>query len=245
VEGSVIQFTADVSVVSPGAGDPSGSVQFYVDDVPLGDPVSVVDGQALSVEVSDFLEGLYAVKATYDGNDLFNGSSSADLSQKVVAGDLSEVVIPGEETIITFHGLQNGLPVSTTVRIPAGAVADEVTVVYHQFDLSDLEKPEGKDFVTHFTLDVYKNGEIQPGYAFLLPLEISMQYNPKDWDAQSFEVLGWLAPDVKGWHEDGIVMGENDLTNHSISFTIANTVPDQFSLVGTHQYIYFFPVINH
>lgn len=244
VEGSEIQFTANVSVVAPGSGNPAGFVQFLIDDVPTGDPVAVVNGKAGSSAISDLLEGIYAVKATYLGNDLFTSSTSSELSQKIVAGNHSETVNPGQGTTITFHGMQNGQPVTTIVQIPANAVDEEVTVVYHQFNETTLEKPEGKDFVTHFTLKVYKNGELQAGFEFLVPIQISLEYNPKDWDVETFEVLGWNEPDVKSWQNGDIDIIENDVDNNTIIFTLQNTSADEFSLVGVHEYFFFFPLIT-
>ena len=244
VEGSEIQFTANLSVVAPGAGHPAGFVQFLIDDVPTGDPIAVVNGKADSSAISDLLEGIYAVKATYLGNDLFKASTSSELSQKIVAGNHSETVNPGQGTTITFHGMQNGQPVTTIVQIPADAVDEEVTVVYHQFNETTLEKPEGKDFVTHFTLKVYKNGELQPGFGFLVPIEISMQYNPQNWDVETFEVMGWSEPDVKGWQSGGIEIVENDFDSNTIVFTLQNTTPDEFSLIGVHEYLFYFPLIS-
>ena len=139
--------------------------------------------------------------------------------------------------------MQNGQPVTTIIQIPADAVDEEVTVVYHQFNETTLEKPKGKDFVTHFTLKVYKNGELQPGFEFLVPVQISMQYNPTDWDVETFDVMGWSETDVRGWQNDGIEIVKNDVNNNMIVFTLQNTTPDEFSLIGIHEYIFYFPLI--
>ncbi|MDO9084992.1 MAG: Ig-like domain-containing protein [Anaerolineaceae bacterium] len=244
VESTAIIFTANVNVVAPGAGNPDGFVQFQINGEDIGSIVAVQNGKATSSEISDLLEGIHAVKAIYLGSELFNGTDSSELSQKIVAGNLSETVKPGQGTTITYHGMQNGQPVTTIVQIPADAVGEEVTVVYHQFNETSLEKPEGMDFVTHFTLKVYKNGELQPGFEFLVPVQISMEYNPKDWDVESFEVMGWTEPNVIGWQNDGIEIIENDYETNSIVFTLQNTSPEEFSLLGVHEYVYYFPVIN-
>ncbi len=244
VESTTIIFTANVSVVAPGDGDLTGFVQFQIDGVDTGDPVSVLDGLAVSSEITDLPEGMHAVKAIYLESTLFNGSESSELSQKIIAGDHSETVNPGQDTTIIYHGMQNGEPVTTIVQIPADAVDEELTVVYHQFNETSLEKPEGMDFVTHFTLKVYKNGDLQPGFEFLVPVEISMEYNPKEWDVETFQLLGYYEADDVNWQDDGIEIVEHDVDNNTLLFTIQHTTPDQFSLLGTHKYLFFFPLIN-
>ena len=246
VEGSEITFMAQINVVAPGSGNPGGTIQFLVDDEAYGVPVAIVGGKA-SLTTTDFELGIHAIQAIYQGSDLFNASSSVQLSQKIVAGNHAENVTPGEDTIITFHGTMNGLPVTTVINIPAGAVNEDVTVVYSQFDTTLLDKPEGMDFVTHFTLKVYKNGELVPGFEFLKPVQISMEYNPKDWDVESFQVMGWQSGEVKNgseWTTDGIEIIENDYETNSIVFTLQNTTPEEFSLLGIHKYVYYFPVIK-
>lgn len=243
VVGSEITFTAQVSVQSPGSGTPEGSIQFMLDDEEVGSPVTLVNGKA-SLMISDLDKGIHAVKAVYEGSDLFNSSTSAALSQKIVEGDHSSNVDPDEEKIIIYHGQQNGQPVSTQVKIPAGAMNEHVTVVYRQFEESDLTKPDGLDFVTHFVLEVYVDGELQKGYQLQKPIEISMTYNPLNWNEESFRVWGWQEKDIKSWQEDGIEISERDMDNDSITFTISGQVRDSYSLLGEHQYLLFFPVIN-
>ncbi len=134
VESTGLIFTASISVVSPGTGNLTGYLQFEIDGENVGEPTVIQDGKAYSATISNLSEGNHAVKAIYLGDDLFNGSESDALSQKIVAGNNSEIVIPGQGKTIIYHGTQNGLPVTTIVEIPADAVDEEVTVVYRQFN---------------------------------------------------------------------------------------------------------------
>jgi hypothetical protein len=245
VESSELVFTATITVVSPGAGNPDGFIQFVVDGNNVGEPIAIQDGKAYSSTITNLGVGIHAVKAMYLESELFNSSASDELSQKVVAGNDSEIVTPGEGQTITYHGMQNGLPVTTVVVIPADAVDEEVIVVYRQFADSLLQKPEGMDFVTNFVLEVYKNGDLQVGYEFLKPVQISMGYNPKEWNVESFEVMSWMNTDIKSWQVDGIEILEHDYENNKIVFTVQNTTPEQFSLVGVHKYLFYLPLINN
>jgi hypothetical protein len=83
VFGQPVTFTAQVTPVAPGAGTPDGTVQFYVDGVPVGMPVTLVGGTAVSAPVSDLATGDHAVTASYSGSDSFVASASAAFTQTV------------------------------------------------------------------------------------------------------------------------------------------------------------------
>ena len=76
-----ITLTAMLSVVAPGAGSPSGTVQFLVDGSPSGAPVSVSGGKA-SLSLSNLSVGSHTIYADYSGDADFL-SSAGDLSQAV------------------------------------------------------------------------------------------------------------------------------------------------------------------
>jgi len=78
-----ITFTATVGVVSPGAGSPSGTVQFTIDGVNFGAPVTLVAGSATSGATSTLSPGTHTVTAIYSGDTSFNGSTSQTLTQTV------------------------------------------------------------------------------------------------------------------------------------------------------------------
>ncbi len=83
VFGQPVTFTAEVSVLSPGAGSPSGTVTFINGNDVLGTaPVSSGTGGVASVTVDSLSVGQHAIVATYDGDDSFNGSNGT-VSQRV------------------------------------------------------------------------------------------------------------------------------------------------------------------
>ncbi|WP_181411017.1 Ig-like domain-containing protein [Nocardioides humi] len=73
--GGAVRFTAAVSPVAPGAGDPVGTVQFKVNGASLGAPVPLVDGSATSAEFTDLAPGTYRISAVYSGEPRFVGST--------------------------------------------------------------------------------------------------------------------------------------------------------------------------
>ncbi len=76
-----ITLTAMLSVVAPGAGSPTGTVQFLVDGSPSGAPVSLAAGKA-SLSLSNLSVGSHTIYADYSGDADFL-SSTGELSQTV------------------------------------------------------------------------------------------------------------------------------------------------------------------
>lgn len=74
--GQSVTFNAAVSVVSPGSGAPSGTVQFKADGVNLGSVVNLSNGSA-SVTTAALSGGAHVVTAEYSGNANLNASSGA------------------------------------------------------------------------------------------------------------------------------------------------------------------------
>ena len=81
--GQGVTFTATVTATAPGAGTPTGTVQFAVDGSPSGIPVSLVGGQASSAAVTGLSNGTHTVTATYGGDADFSGSTSPEVNQDV------------------------------------------------------------------------------------------------------------------------------------------------------------------
>lgn len=73
--GQAIRFTAHVSPVAPGAGEPRGTVTFTVNGAQLGNTVTLTDGEAMSSAFATLSPGTYQIKATYSGDGHFIGSA--------------------------------------------------------------------------------------------------------------------------------------------------------------------------
>ncbi|WP_205473313.1 Ig-like domain-containing protein [Nocardioides sp. SYSU D00038] len=85
-----LTFTAQVAPVGPGAGSPTGTVQFSVDGIALGDPVPVSGGAATS-PVARLAAGAHTVTADYSGDAAFAGAG-ATLGQAVEAAQTATTV---------------------------------------------------------------------------------------------------------------------------------------------------------
>ena len=109
--GGPVQFTATVTGAPTG-----GTVQFEVDGEPLGGPVDVVDGLAVSPSTSTLSLGSHAVTADYSGSES-NLPSSGALTQLVQVGvkvllPTAGARIPGRIVPIAFQLTgANGKPI--------------------------------------------------------------------------------------------------------------------------------------
>ena len=92
IYGESVTFTANVSVNAPGAGTPSGTVQFYAGVMPIGGAQPVVGGMA-SVPTSTLVVGSHNITAVYSGDTNFTGSSSGILTHLVSKAATTTTVI--------------------------------------------------------------------------------------------------------------------------------------------------------
>ena len=79
--GQTVTFTATVSPIIEGAGTPTGTVAFINGPSILGS-ASLVNGVA-TLQSSALTVGSHAITASYNGNVMFNGSTSPTLIQVV------------------------------------------------------------------------------------------------------------------------------------------------------------------
>ncbi len=77
VFGQSVSFTANVAAVAPGSGTRTGSVQFLIDGVNFGSPVTLSGGTATSTATSSLAIGNHTVTATYSGDSNFTTSSGS------------------------------------------------------------------------------------------------------------------------------------------------------------------------
>src|SRR5208282_1946855 len=83
--GQSVSFSANVTVASPGAGTPTGTVQFVIDGTNFGSPVGLsAGGSASSGSISTLTEGIHAVTATYSGDTNFQGTTGTLSGGQVV-----------------------------------------------------------------------------------------------------------------------------------------------------------------
>lgn len=117
--GSPVTYSATISVESPGAATPTGTVQFFEGSVPLGRPVPVSGGMASVTTVLG--GGTHSVTAKYNGDQRLR-SSTSDAVDRTVACDQT---VSG--TMRSFTAPVGGLTclvnakVRSTLNVPAGA----------------------------------------------------------------------------------------------------------------------------
>ena len=81
--GQNVQFTCTLSAIAPGAGTPTGTVQFKVDGVNAGSPAALSGGTAL-YSTTSLAVGTHSVTAEYAGDGNFTGSTSSLSPQQLI-----------------------------------------------------------------------------------------------------------------------------------------------------------------
>ncbi|CAM3419341.1 Ig-like domain-containing protein [Nocardioides dubius] len=123
VAGQPITWTATVAPVAPGAGEPSGEVQFFADGEPVGAPVDLVDGVARSAPTG-LHAGARRITADYAGESRFAGSTAQlDLSVAAAQTSTEVTVAPSPSVVgqsVTLRAVVT--PVSPARGEPAGAI---------------------------------------------------------------------------------------------------------------------------
>jgi hypothetical protein len=79
--GQPITLTATIAVVSPGAGSPTGSVEFFDGSSALG--IASLSGNSATLSTTSLTAGAHSLSAQYLGDGNFIGSTSAVLAQIV------------------------------------------------------------------------------------------------------------------------------------------------------------------
>lgn len=119
--GAPVTFTAAVAVPSPGAGTPTGTVQFAVDGRPAGDPVPLGSGGATSPPVSGLAPGAHAVTAAYSGDGGYADSRYEPLTQQVDAGAVTITGLYSTSLNVTRDTVLRGATVTGPVTVQPGA----------------------------------------------------------------------------------------------------------------------------
>ncbi len=124
VSGEPLTYTAKVTPVSPGAGNPSGTVTFYADGHQIGSPVPVDGGGNATSDQVGLLVGPHAITANYSGDGDFAGGS-ASYTQNVAAAQVATALtvspnpsVFGQE--VTLHAAVSAIAPAT--GHPTGAV---------------------------------------------------------------------------------------------------------------------------
>ncbi len=93
VIGSSLQWTATVTGAAPSEGTPEGLVQFYINGIAHGGPVTLANGVAVSEFISDLSVANHTVTATYQETTAYAESTSTILNL-TIQPDTYRVFIP-------------------------------------------------------------------------------------------------------------------------------------------------------
>jgi hypothetical protein len=108
-------FTATVTAAAPGAGTPTGQVQFFVDGTSFGS-VAGLDGSGVATlaGITSLTLGSHPVTATYLGDAGFNPSTSPGTNQ-VLTGFATTTTVASPVNPSVF-----GQPVTFTATVDSG-----------------------------------------------------------------------------------------------------------------------------
>jgi len=110
-----VTFSASVSIVSPGAGSPTGTVEFRDGSTRLG-TVALLNGSA-SLSTNGFSAGSHAISAIYSGDASFTGSTQS-FTQTVLASAQSSATALASSSNPATTGAN--ITLTATVSAPAG-----------------------------------------------------------------------------------------------------------------------------
>jgi uncharacterized delta-60 repeat protein len=150
--GTTVSFTSTTTVVAPGAGTPTGNVEFFLDGSTTAAFTTSIQSDGTAVwSTSSLPVGTHTVTATYVGDTNFHTSSSAGVTQVINPIPTTTVVttsdpnaVSGEQltftaTVTPGHG--TGTPGGTVTFVFDGHPVGPVTMSGGQASLSGVTLP--------------------------------------------------------------------------------------------------------
>jgi len=122
--GQTVKYTAAVTTSAAGVDGPTGTVTFFADSTPIGNPVPLAGGAA-SLSTSILSPGSHTIMAVYDGSTNFLGGSSAPITQIVGhASSITQLVVAPTASVIGQPVVLSAVVViaSPGAAIPTGFV---------------------------------------------------------------------------------------------------------------------------
>jgi hypothetical protein len=126
--GQATTFTATVSVTAPGAGNPTGGVQFDIDGQPFGTAVPLT-GNTATLTISNLTAGNHNVTARYNGDPDFNLSDSNLVTHGVNRSDTNVALVSSDPTAVSGESLTYTATVTSVAPgqgVPPGQVQFQV-----------------------------------------------------------------------------------------------------------------------
>jgi hypothetical protein len=135
------------------------------------------------------------------------GNTSAFASDRTFTVDYVQrlVIDPTETSSATFAG-SSGF--TSTVTVPAGAIplSGQVALTYEVIPASELPNPpSGDGLLLGFSMNLFQNGVMQPGFVFSIPITIEIAYDSALVSDPSSLQLYYLDANNQ-WSNDGITI---------------------------------------
>ena len=233
VFGQSVTFTATVAAVAPGAGTPTGSVQFRADGVPIGAPVPLSGGSA-NVSKSDLTVAgsAHAITAEYSNSDgNFNNSTGtlsggqtvnkADTTASITSDapdpSVKNQAVPVHYTVSVTAPGGGTIPGTDDVTVSDGTDSCTGTVTAGQCNVTLNTVGTRTLKATYQGGDNYKASPASPG-------ESHDVVNPA-----SLSVTSFIGFDLLGGSGDTVVRATQSVRNE---FTIANGAAPRASATG-------------
>jgi hypothetical protein len=241
--------TARVTVESPGAGMPTGMIQFQIDGENIGAPVRLENGEAQSAPILGLKPGTHALTAVYQPAEVrfakisvsttsYRTSTSLPVSIIVVEGDIKAGVDGVRGGSLNFTAQTDGGPAKISMTIPAGAVDQDTILVVTVSQNPGGSLPAGKKGFGFFTLRAYVGGELQKDFTFTKDITMTVSYDESGMAEKSLKVMAWNG---KVWTMDGIELVEHDQAANRL--TVKARALQPFGLVADAQIFYMLPMI--
>jgi hypothetical protein len=183
--GDNLTFTAVVSAVT-GDTTPTGTIQFLIDGAPIGSPVSLVNGIAVSSTIANLASGPHTVDTIYSGNVAFPASSDGTFDFSVARAHLT--VTANDQDI------DHGDDIPSLSYVIKGFVnhddASDVSGIPLLTTSADSSSSAG-----HYAINVAQGSLASNNYVFdLVPGTLTVHPHVVDvqvsWGSQSMSILG-------------------------------------------------------
>jgi hypothetical protein len=150
--GQTVTIAATVSAVSPGAGTPTGQVQFKDGASNLGTPVSLDATGHASLSVSTLGIGSHSLTAVYAGDANFTGSTSASTTETINAVAAPVTIALASSSSPTVFG--ESVTISATVTPVSPATGTPTGQVQFKDGANNLGAPVSLDAAGHASVTV-------------------------------------------------------------------------------------------
>ena len=161
--GASVTFTASLTAVAPGAGTPTGAVQFRTNGVAAGDPVTLDNGAA-SFSTALLSPGTNSITAEYAGNANFTGSTNTlnppqvvteplVASTHIVGASMNHSVAVRAEKLLATDAVQSGATRTLTGVSPNSTNGGTVTLSDGLVTYTPVTNFIGADLFTYAITD--------------------------------------------------------------------------------------------